>query len=994
MAANALTALAVIMSYSENIDDISSILENDPLHHFKITDVASDPQYSTNEQDLNRGIDYTLPLYNNGDKPIYEKPLQKAIRKMKPIDEANEEDNEEKDEEKSQTHLISNTASNNKDGSRSRFSLPIPYTSSPHPQRHSRWTSRFLTHPSHWRASLNTPAIPLPLPDPQDSYNGNHIKDQTHSKRLETISSETSSLYHEPGSAKRQYKSEEWQKHSMPSSWTMDVPPTSTQLTSFSPQNKNEEALKTSLQPVSPANSINLKGAAPGVTSSLTYTYGVDVYHTRSEDASKNKQNDPNVIPSSFVEDDGDKKSIDAKNSFADGRLMIDNNGHFNRMQDKRVSVSNDGYPPDQSTSSSAPSTWVSLRQRKGKASFIEDNVIWPNNAAPNNHNCKTSHISFHNFINNRKTDVDEHSNDEKKTINTQKWFSSKDGDESKTDVDDLSSFSRMLSTSDTDGFLLDVEKSDKNKKNVDDRSSRKSDVHQVPVQSSLYPNRSSSINFQGKQSSPNIMSSTNKEKKQKMPFARQRKYGFEYFDTSLESKLSHEKLEQPHTKYNDFSSASSSSSSFHLPASHSSSSHISSSIVVSSDSSSEETHKERGTRKNSFNMETIASNKMQKGLRLSSDDRSSDIRQNVVSIKEASSNKPVQKGNIFIPHTTKKNKSPLGSEHETKHDAIINESENRLHPYYYSAPRTSALKSDNNKSSSRIISDDRRHGNRTSSISDSNATPIIPTSVFTSSQQRADNVTKIRIPHDYRQRMGWTRQQELDIEGFYRDYNIMDGAVTAIVLGGFFAFVCLLVVYKTKCKPMWKNRGKRLTTTPATASVADNPMSQSGMAGDGQDSLNQGNNSKKGSLGMLPLDGKNSECDRDEDPSYRECEGDCEQCMDEEHEPPDDAFDDFECIPLQTVNCSEEDDDDIFFLDEFGNYVFPFSTPTSLPGGAEGTLGDAFTGTSTNCSCQPSADELDKDLSRRVSQVSVIFFIHIMNAGFRFALYHNCYQT
>ena len=296
------------------------------------------------------------------------------------------------------------------------------------------------------------------------------------------------------------------------------------------------------------------------------------------------------------------------------------------------------------------------------------------------------------------------------------------------------------------------------------------------------------------------------------------------------------------------------------------------------------------------------------------------------------------------------------------------------MHPYYYSAPRTSALKGDNNKSSSRIISDDTRHGNRTSSISDSNATPIIPTSVFTSSQQRADNVTKIRIPHDYRQRMGWTRQQELDIEGFYRDYNIMDGAVTAIVLGGFFAFVCLLVVYKTKCKPMWKNRGKRLTTTPATASVADNPMSQSGMAGDGQDSLNQGNNSKKGSLGMLPLDGKNSECDRDEDPSYRECEGDCEQCMDEEHEPPDDAFDDFECIPLQTVNCSEEDDDDIFFLDEFGNYVFPFSTPTSLPGGAEGTLGDAFTGTSTNCSCQPSADELDKDLSRRVSQVSVIF--------------------
>ena len=960
------------MSYSENIDDISSILENDQLHHFKVTDVASDPQYSTNEQDLNRDTDYTSSLYNNGDKPLYKKPFQKAIRKMNPIDEADEEDNDEKDDEKSQTHLIYNTASNNKDGSRSRFSLPVPYTSSPHPQRHSRWTSRFLTHPSHWRASSNTPAIPLPLPDPQDSYNGNHIKDQTHSKRLETISSETSPLYHEPGSAKSHYISEEWQKHSMPSSWTMDVPPTSSQFTSLTPQYEKENALNKNLQPVSPANLINLKGAVPGVTSSLTYPYGVDVYHTRSEDASNNKQNDPNVIPISFVEDDGDKKSIDAKNSFADGRPTIDNNGHLNRMQDKRVSMLNGGYPPDQSTSSSAPSTWVSLRQRKGKTSFIEDNVIWPKNAAPNHHNCKTSHLSFHNLMNNRKKDFDEHPNDEKKLINTHQWLASNDVDELRTErkVVDLSNFSHMLSTSDTDGFLLDVEKSDKNKKNVDDRSSRKSDVHQVPVQSSLYPNRSSSINFQGKPSSPNIMSSTKKEKKQKMPFARQRKYVLEYFDTSLESKLNHGKLEQHHTKYNDFSSASSSSSSFHLAASHSSSSHISSSIVASSDSSSDERQKERETRKNSFKMKTTASNKMQKGLRLSLDDTSSDIRQNVASIKEASSNKPVQNGNIFISHTTKKNKS----EHETKQDAIINESESRLHPYYYSAPRTSALKGDNNKSSSRKISGDRRHGNRTSSISDSNATPVIPTSVFTSSQQRADNITKIRIPDDYRQRMGWTRQQELDIEGFYRDYNIRDGAVTAIVLGGFFAFVCLLVVYKTKLKPMWKNRGKRLTTTPATASVADNPMSQSGLAGDGQDSLNQGNNSKKGSLGMLPLDGKNSECDRDEDPSYRECEGDCEQCMDEEHEPPDDAFDDFECIPLQTVNCSEEDDDDIFFLDEFGNYVFPFSTPTSLPGGAEGTLGDAFTGTSTNCSCQPSADELDKDLSRRVSQVSVIF--------------------
>ena len=56
----------------------------------------------------------------------------------------------------------------------------------------------------------------------------------------------------------------------------------------------------------------------------------------------------------------------------------------------------------------------------------------------------------------------------------------------------------------------------------------------------------------------------------------------------------------------------------------------------------------------------------------------------------------------------------------------------------------------------------------------------------------------------------------------FYKSYDSHEGFITAIVLGGFFAFVCLLVMYKTKCKPMWKNRRKRLTTTPATASVAE----------------------------------------------------------------------------------------------------------------------------------------------------------------------------
>ena len=63
----------------------------------------------------------------------------------------------------------------------------------------------------------------------------------------------------------------------------------------------------------------------------------------------------------------------------------------------------------------------------------------------------------------------------------------------------------------------------------------------------------------------------------------------------------------------------------------------------------------------------------------------------------------------------------------------------------------------------------------------------------------------------------------------------------------------------------------------------------------------------------------------------------------------------DFECIPLQSV-CNEEDsNDDIYFMDEFGNYVFPVSSPNNVQG--------------TSCSCPPSAEELNSTL-RRVSQV------------------------
>ena len=104
----------------------------------------------------------------------------------------------------------------------------------------------------------------------------------------------------------------------------------------------------------------------------------------------------------------------------------------------------------------------------------------------------------------------------------------------------------------------------------------------------------------------------------------------------------------------------------------------------------------------------------------------------------------------------------------------------------------------------------------------------------------------------------------------FYDNYDPMEGVTTASVLGGFFVFVCLIVVYKTKMKPKWKERRKKLYNTPATRSEVESSFSH--------------------------------------------------------------IHKDFECIPLQTMRgCDDEEEDDIYYLDEYGNYVFPLS-PT-LPG-------------------------------------------------------------
>ena len=254
--------------------------------------------------------------------------------------------------------------------------------------------------------------------------------------------------------------------------------------------------------------------------------------------------------------------------------------------------------------------------------------------------------------------------------------------------------------------------------------------------------------------------------------------------------------------------------------------------------------------------------------------------------------------------------------------------------------------------------------------ISDTLATPSPSPTVFkagTTNQGILFPDNRSCIPPEYRNSFPASTQNEYC--NFYANYDAYEGSVTAVVLGGFFAFVSLLVIYKTKIKPMWKNRRRRLTNTPATTSVAEHSATPAAIGGDAMESLNQEGVTINCAACSLPLDGNEHECeveDDDGEPVHdKDCDGNCEYCNEQADE---DEFGGFECIPLQTVNCNEEDDDDIYFLDEFGNYVFPISPPTSVVGG--GASGNVFTGTSTNCSCQPSAEELDKDLSRRVSQV------------------------
>ena len=223
-------------------------------------------------------------------------------------------------------------------------------------------------------------------------------------------------------------------------------------------------------------------------------------------------------------------------------------------------------------------------------------------------------------------------------------------------------------------------------------------------------------------------------------------------------------------------------------------------------------------------------------------------------------------------------------------------------------------------------------------------------------------------------------RARQLELTKFYENYNAMEGVVTALVLGGFFAFVCLLVLYKTKCKPMWKNRRKRLTNTPATTSMIDeNSVCPPGV------------NGTMPTVDVVDTDpgGIEAEDEYSDNEDHHYCDNpDClggDSDGYHHHLDPggggscDDDDLAYECIPLKSVftgiegDEGDEEEEDIYFLDEFGNYVFPVSSPapTAASVANSGGGGGGGGGSTTGCACPHSAEEINvASALRRQSQV------------------------
>jgi hypothetical protein len=111
----------------------------------------------------------------------------------------------------------------------------------------------------------------------------------------------------------------------------------------------------------------------------------------------------------------------------------------------------------------------------------------------------------------------------------------------------------------------------------------------------------------------------------------------------------------------------------------------------------------------------------------------------------------------------------------------------------------------------------------------------------------------------------------------FYDKYTPFEGVNTAGTLGGFFIFVVLLVMYKSKMKPMWKER---------QCQRAENSRAEAG------------DNGANGVLGSL-----NEYLQKD-----------------------------LECIPLTNLVhsdlCEAGEEEEFFYHDDTGNFVFPLLSP------------------------------------------------------------------
>ncbi|QQP38722.1 Putative LOC100679586, partial [Caligus rogercresseyi] len=142
-------------------------------------------------------------------------------------------------------------------------------------------------------------------------------------------------------------------------------------------------------------------------------------------------------------------------------------------------------------------------------------------------------------------------------------------------------------------------------------------------------------------------------------------------------------------------------------------------------------------------------------------------------------------------------------------------------------------------------------------------------------------------FPCDHREMSKEEWLKEVERREFYKNYNAMDGAITAIVLGGFFAFVCLLVVYKTNSP-----------TRPATQSNAEvdvcGEQRRSYVVEAAQLAAQEEEGMMGGMLTSPPILSVTP------------------------------AAEDFECIPLGAFSY----DGDIYYLDECGNYLFPVPSP------------------------------------------------------------------